>query len=325
MSLQNVQPATVSKYLSSRNLLIAGVARDCETTIEAEIRRLLAAVDCFGNISWFIVESDSTDDTLGILNKLGLTIPNFRFLSLGALRNEIPVRTARIAYCRNQYLRELRTNPLYENVDYLAVADLDGVNSQITSTAVQSCWLKKGWDVCCANRAGPYYDIWAVRHKEWSPNDCWSQYNFLLKYRPSHEAAFASAWSRMITIPEDNDWIEVDSAFGGFAIYRRSALADTASYIGGTSESYLGGPCEHVAFHFDIRRNGGSIFINPKLINGAETHHSKEARKLIEASRPEGATIRARRLILKGVKAIIGAGTYNTIGSYVKREARPHS
>src|SRR5262249_54154974 len=128
MSPQNVQAATIGKYLSSKNLLIAGLARDCGTTIEAEIMRLLAALDCFGNISWLIVESDSVDNTLDILNKLELTIPNFRFLSLGVLRDKLSDRTARLAYCRNQYLKELRTNPLYENVDYLAVADLDGIN-----------------------------------------------------------------------------------------------------------------------------------------------------------------------------------------------------
>src|SRR4029077_941523 len=124
---------------------------DCGTTIEAEIRRLLAALDCFGKISWLIVESDSIDNTLDILNNLGLMIPNFRFLSLGPLHDKIQNRTARLAYCRNQYLMELRTSSLYEDVDYLAIADLDGINSHITSAAVQSCWLKDGWDVCCAN------------------------------------------------------------------------------------------------------------------------------------------------------------------------------
>jgi hypothetical protein len=114
----------------------------------------------------------------------------------------------------------------------------------------------------------------------------------------------------MITIPEDSDWIEVDSAFGGFAIYRRSSLADTAAYEGVE--------CEHVTFHDHIRRNGGRIFINPKLINGVESGHSEWVRKLVEPPQAEGAASHARRLMLRGVKAIIGADTYNAIRSYIR-------
>jgi hypothetical protein len=309
MNVTQTTSMELERRLSSEKLLLVGVARDCGAIIESEVRRLLAALDFFKSVAWLVIESDSADDTLHALDRLKATIPNFRFSSLGQLREEIPSRTERIAHCRNQYLEELHYNPIYEGINYIAIADLDGVNSLITSTAVQSCWVRDGWDVCCANQVGPYYDIWALRHKDWSPNDCWKQYEFLRQFNKSHEAAGASVWFKMITIQENNSWIEVDSAFGGFAIYRRSVLSKELAYLGA---SELGEEVsEHVSFHNQIRGNGGRIFINPRLINGAENEHTKYARTL---STPESKTL--RKLVVSGLKAVLGANAYNAIRSY---------
>ena len=54
----------------------------------------------------------------------------------------------------------------------------------------------------------------------------------LLAMRANREAAlWAAMLTKMITIDESNNWIEVDSAFGGLAIYRRRAL-DGVIYSG---------------------------------------------------------------------------------------------
>ena len=89
----------------------------------------------------------------------------------------------------------------------------------------------------------------------------------------------------MIKLPQDSDWIEVDSAFGGLAIYRREALL-SGIYSG---KNALGKPiCEHVTLHEHIREKGFKIFINPKLINCKKTDHS------IRASLP---SVMARNLL----------------------------
>ena len=96
--------AELEKHLSSKSLLVVGLASDCGRTIEADVMRLLAALEYFKSLSWLVIESDSVDDTLDVLTRLNATIPNFRFLSLGTLCDKIPLRTERIAHCRNQYL-----------------------------------------------------------------------------------------------------------------------------------------------------------------------------------------------------------------------------
>lgn len=77
----------------------------------------------------------------------------------------------------------------------------------------------------------------------------------------------------MITIQETSEWIAVDSAFGGLAIYRRSLL-DAARYRGKDENNEI--VCEHVWLHRQLKANGARLFINPRMINTADTPQSYE-------------------------------------------------
>ena len=262
-----------SANFSQSNFLIVGLARNCEKKIRRDILAISRAVSQCRSLSWLIVESDSTDKTVDALGKISHDFSDFRVLSLGSLRESLPLRTQRLAHCRNVYLNELQSNPLYANVDYVIVADLDGVNTLLTASGLISCWEKTGWDVCTANQRGPYYDIWALRHKIWSPCDCLTQNRFLVAHGIRREAARQAAiYSKMITIAEDSEWIEVDSAFGGLAVYRRAALTGV-EYVGLDDASDE--ICEHVTLHKQIKTKGGHIYINPRLINIGKIKHSQ--------------------------------------------------
>jgi hypothetical protein len=258
--------------LEKLNLAIVGLARNCEKSIRADVYRIKAAAKHAKSIVWLIVESDSSDETIRELEKLEVEIENFHFSSLGQLINSIPKRTDRISYCRNYYAEQLRSNETFSNIDYVVVADFDGLNSKITQQGFESCWERNDWDMCAANQDGPYYDIWALRHKEWCPEDCWAQYKFLNTYRLDFEKnIWASVYSKMITIPQTSEWIEVDSAFGGFAIYKKRSF-DDCEYVGITE---MGDEfCEHVYFHRKLKARGARLYINPKLINAAITEHT---------------------------------------------------
>ena len=68
----------------------------------------------------------------------------------------------------------------------------------------------------------------------------------------------------MIKISRKTPPLKVDSAFGGLAIYQTKFLKN-CKYEG---QNALGEQmCEHVPFHKSFRKNGGSIYINPALIN----------------------------------------------------------
>jgi hypothetical protein len=252
----------------AQTVLIAGVARNCAATLPGTVQRLTAALPAFHTVRWLVVESDSSDNTVAVLQQLAQTVPGFEYRSLGALAPRMAERTERLAFCRNVYLDHLqRLNEAASGptVPYLIVADLDGVNDALTPEALLTCWAREDWAVCCANQRGLYYDIWALRHPQWCPGDCWEESRFLEQFSGNAGSARkAAVYSRMVNIPSQNDWLPVQSAFGGLAVYRSSVLQH-ARYVGLTPE---GRPvCEHVAFHAGILAQGGQIFINPQLIN----------------------------------------------------------
>lgn len=252
--------------------MVVGTVRDCAGRVGTEVARIGKALRGFRRIQWLLVESDSDDGTPSSLEGLARSRQDFHFICLGRLRDRLPARTERIAFCRNAYLEALRAHERYSGVDFVVVADLDGVNSLLSDSAIASCWRRDDWDACTANQRGRYYDIWALRHPEWSPNDCWMQYRFLTRNGVSPAKAWsACVRSRMVRIPPDAQWIEVDSAFGGLAVYRRNPLV-RCEYVGVTGEGQE--ICEHVGLHSALRAQGGRIFINPALINGDCAEHT---------------------------------------------------
>lgn len=264
------------KPIAEASIIVVGTVRNCEETIKADVGRIGAALSSFKDVQWLAVESDSDDATVSELESLKRTLTGFDYMALGNLRSEFPKRTERLAYCRNMYAAEIRPPGKYCAVDYVAVADFDGINSLISAPAVESCWRRDDWDMCAANQGGPYYDIWALRHEHWCPGDCWSEYRFLRRFTANGERArYASVSSRMITIPADTEWIEVDSAFGGFAVYRRNWF-DVAEYVGVAEDGEE--VCEHVSFNTALRRNGAKLYINPQLVNAEPAPHTRHLR-----------------------------------------------
>jgi len=156
------------------------------------------------------------------------------------------------------------------------VADLDGVNNLVTSEGVDSCFTRSDWDVCTANQRAPYYGHLGPSPSSLEPKRLLDAIRVPLRKGCQRElAAWVSAYGKMITIPESADWIPVDSAFGGLAIYRRAILAGARySGAGENGESV----CEHVPLHKQLRARGARIFINPRLINTSYTENSGKGR-----------------------------------------------
>jgi hypothetical protein len=244
-------------------ILILGIIKNGEKTLEKEIINLRHSFSSFKKVLFFIVESDSNDNTPNILKKLKTLDKNFNFRSLGDLSNTIPGRLERITFCRNLCLEEMKSSGKYDKCHYVAVADLDGVNNLLTKNSVDSCWMGgKKWDMCSANQEGPYYDISALRHQRWCPNDCWQDYSKLLNNGLSQEESLSKAvLSKMITIPESKGFIEVLSSFGGLAIYKRKYL-QSSSY--GYLDESKNEVCEHVILHKKMTVNGARLYIQNK-------------------------------------------------------------
>ena len=256
------------------NVLITGIVRNIASTFEEDYSRMSRAFSGFASVKWFLVESDSTDASISKLQSFSEKNSNFDWCSLGKLDRPDLTRTERLAIARNRYVREIKKKK-YSEVSIVAVADFNSLSNLINGDAILSCWNQQGWSGCTANQDGPYYDIWALRHPLWSPSDCWKQLEFLKRYSRFPEAAlYVAVNSKMITIPQTDSWIEVESAFGGLALYD-SEVFKFGNYSGlDESGNEI---CEHVHFNQIIRRNGGGIYINPRLVNTTKTDHSSRA------------------------------------------------
>lgn len=282
------------KPIADAELLIVGCVRNGAKTVRRSVETLAHATAGFARVQFLVIESDSTDQTLAELQRLRSELTGFQFTALGALADQIPARTERIAACRNRYLDELRHDRQYADVDYVMVADLDGVNYALRFEAVATCWASSlPWDVVTANQSDAYYDIWALRHPDWCPVDCHDQYQRLRDLFGRPRALAIAIHSRMARLDPRSEWIEVDSAFGGLAIYRREALS--VGRYGGVQEGCA--ICEHVPLHAELHAMGYRIFINPALINAHRTDHSARVRFSVRLRRQMesvGQRLRAR-------------------------------
>ncbi len=277
------------KPISDAEILIAGPARNNADTLATEVDTLLSSMEGFKKSFCLVVESDSTDNTLGTLENLKSAIPTFDYISLGYLSKKMPRRTERLAFARNRILDEVRNNPKYASVDYVVMADLDGINRSITREKIEACWeLTEPWDVITAVQSDRYYDIWALRHIDWNPIDCFIQRSRLEAAIGKEAANNLAVKAKQIALPSTG-MIEVDSAFGGLGIYKREALL-AGSYIG--LDDAGNETCEHISFHADLRKAGYRIFINCALVNSA--HHIDPLPPL-----PKGRTMAGIKLLQK--------------------------
>ena len=302
------------KAPAASSIVVVGNVRNCGKWIADTISELERALSVFRGVQWLIIESDSDDDSRKQLAALAQRVERFEVRHLGTLRDRIPLRTERLAFCRNSSLNEIKHAERYRDVDYVLVVDLDGLTGLLTAAGIASCWDRDDWDVCTANQRGPYYDIWTLRHPFWSPNDCWQQYRVMTALGIAKSEAESSAvYSRMVTIPEDAAWIEVESAFGGLAIYRREAIVRGA-YHGLSSDGEE--VSDHIALHRELRALGFRVFINPRLVNFLSDRSPDQDTPLQRAQRNVVLAVK------HGVRRMFGENWVTRVAIWLRRMRR---
>jgi len=256
---------SLRKPIQSASLYFGGPVRNVANVIETEIDNLYTAFSGFKKVFCHVVDSDSSDDTLSVLERLSKKYPNFSYESKGQLEALGLIRTERIALCRNAFRTYLIDSSFESEIDFVIMADLDGMNHLINQQKIQQCWhINTDWDVLTANQEGPYYDTWTIRHLDWCPTDCWQQKARLEKLFGSDAALELAVNARQAVLRNDIGLIEVDSAFGGFAIYKKQVFLD-GEYAGVDNDGHE--ICDHVPFHNQLRNKGYRIYINSALTN----------------------------------------------------------
>ena len=263
---------------NQKRFLISGLTRDSEKYIESEIKHLNALFCEFGQVSFYLIESDSKDTTLSTLESIANELANVSFTAMGKLESRIPTRTERLRLCRNEYVKWIRANS--EKFDYVVIVDFDGMNNQLTKKGIKSSLDRNFfWDACFPNQLLGYYDLYALRCKKWVEQDFLPPLRKQLeeiRLRKSHSrlrkiCAFfqedairrQAIYRNMRLLPPWGSLIEVDSAFGALAIYKPECfmIADYGKINSDYSE------CEHVVFHRSLILKGKKLVINPRMVN----------------------------------------------------------
>lgn len=241
--------------------------RDCEKFLDKTIEKITAVAESFKDYCIVFVESDSSDNTLNILQKYSESNYKIIHFTLGNLSETIKSRTCRLHLARNAGLDFCKASNLLEEFDYYISFDSDEVNHDITPEAVATCFKYPvdTWDAMFANQ-NTYYDLWTVRAPGWVEDDCWYQVRYRPSYMSYEDALSIYVNSKFIKIPKDYGLIEVESAHGGFSMYKMSIIKD-AKYYGihpsGTFEQ-----CEIYGFNKDIKdKRNARFFINSEMIN----------------------------------------------------------
>jgi hypothetical protein len=292
----------------NKKILLVGTVSNVAKTIEKELKVVLKALSVFDSVQVFLVESDSADKTVKILEKIALKNKNFQFIALEKLKNIYPNRIARIAYCRNVYVKHIRDNNTISKWDYVAVADLDGMNFKLRKKGIQSCFETNiDWDGVMANQKRGYYDIYALRANNWIDKDCFEELqqlkksftrpkklnfaliDFLIQFSHHDRLRKMSIYRHMRIIPVESNLIKVKSAFGGFAIYKTHIFFNNKY-----SPEFRGKKVsEHIPFHME-NKTEENFYINPKMLNNYFNTYNINRYKMIRFLRSFYNFIRTR-------------------------------
>ena len=130
MSARNV------KFDSGESVLVVGTVSNVARTLKKEVMVVLKALSIFNSVDVCLIESDSNDNTVQVLETLKYKIPKFEYISCNKLRNEIPTRIERIRYCRNIYTQYIRKNYQEKKWSYILVVDFDGMNFALSKKSI---------------------------------------------------------------------------------------------------------------------------------------------------------------------------------------------
>lgn len=249
-------------------IYVLGAIRNGEKTLKSAVRDIERFVGSEVVSQWFIVESDSEDKTLVTLSQIAAEVKGFCFDSLGSLMNTVPNRVARIAIARQRAL-ESAIKTLSEE-DLVIVADLDGITSSLPAGGLLRARSRlESFDVITANSKSRYYDVLALRAEGWVEEDYRLTRQRLLEQGLSPlEAHNESLVKKQRKIRQTASPIEVQSAFGGLAIYSGKA------FLSGTYQFDAQEECEHVGFHRELAKKGFRICVDPGLIAKPEWRHA---------------------------------------------------
>lgn len=235
-------------------VVFCGMARNIGNILPLTLQRIERMGNRFAEWSFICVENDSTDDTKEILSAAAAAddriVADIRDLGRPHLRGFEPARVQAYAEYRNRYRQLAREHD--GDADWIVPIDLDAwggysINGMLNGVG----WLNRIERAACMASTSlfqhsqlqvdgkvtwAHYDQWAFRWHGWSNR--------------------LEPWFVFWLPPPGAHPLQVNSAFGGLAVYRAEPFWQ-CEYA---SDS---GDIEHVGLHRRMIQAGWSVFLNP--------------------------------------------------------------
>jgi predicted O-linked N-acetylglucosamine transferase (SPINDLY family)/ssDNA-binding Zn-finger/Zn-ribbon topoisomerase 1 len=271
-----------------KNVYICGTLNNCTVFLDKVFSNIDKLIGLFNDYKIIICYDNMNEKSL---DKLEKKKAKYNMELIHVLENEdifhIDMRSQRISNARNEYLKYIRKENK-DDFEYFIVMDMDDVCAGNIDLHAITHHLKNNslWDALSFNKPH-YYDIWALSIEPYLLS-CWH-----FPYSKDIVHAMENYVSDKLNTLDKYDLLECQSAFNGFAIYKKSKFIDceynwriknirnyvnndqvkkNEEALGKTfsiNTSYHSGvhamtDCEHRQFHMEaIRKHNAKIRISP--------------------------------------------------------------
>ena len=276
--------------LKDLKVVFAGCARNCSNFLPKVLDNIEFYSSFFSESHIIIVENGSTDKTKEIL-KNNINKKNF-FLFEDDL-NKLPYRGQRLEKARNLIIETIKKNKNLFSCDLFIMLDLDDIGTYRIEEknildSIKFLFSKEEIGGVFANQLGTYYDMWTLRDQKYCKNDFWVEVlQFLINNKNSKDKISKTNIEEVkkniidkktYSFEKNHAPIKVESAFGGFGIYKmKYVLKNNRKYEGTQIVDLISKDqkrlkvkyqkCEHVNFNRGLIDQNLELYILPNLIN----------------------------------------------------------
>lgn len=262
------------KDITKSSIIICSIVRNAEKGLVKNIPVIKSLCQKFADYKIIIYENDSTDRTKKILQSWmnedkahvvallnnrnpSKTIPALKDVNTNPFFSY--KRIENMAALRNQYMKYIEQNGLV--ADYLMVVDLDV--AQLFLSAIMSSFGddKPCWDAVTAYGYSTSPSLKRRYH------DTYALVELNAMEFPQTEKSIKNAALLFADQLKKNIWIQVDSAFGGLAIYRFECIKGLYYQVLTNNDNRVEVRCEHQSIYQQMRQQGHkNVFVNPQML-----------------------------------------------------------